>query len=82
MINRNYIYLLLVVLMIITIMGVSLGLITLLVFFVSNLSLFMSLIVAAFTHVILFYMLYRKIISELKEMNVEGLDFDDMEDLG
>ena len=82
MINRNDVYLLLVVLMVITIMGVSLGVITLLVFFVSNLSLLLSLIVAAFTHVILFYMLYRKIVGELKEMNVDGLDFDDIEDLG
>ena len=82
MINRNDIYLLFVVLMIIAIMGVSLGLITLLVFFVSNLSLFLSLIVAAFTHVILFYMIYRKIISELKEMNIDGVEFDDLDELG
>ena len=82
MINRNDIYLLFVVLMIIAIMGVSLGLITLLVFFVSNLSLFLSLIVAAFTHVILFYMLYRKIISELKEMNIDGVEFDDLDEIG
>ena len=51
-------------------------------FFVSNLSLMGSLVVATFTHVILFYMLYRKIVGELKEMNVDGLDFDDIEDLG
>lgn len=82
MINRDDIYLLFVVLVIIAIMGVSLGLITLLVFFVSNLSLFLSLIVAAFTHVILFYMLYRKIISELKEMNIDGVEFDDLDELG
>lgn len=82
MIDRTVVYLLFVVLMIIAIMGVSLGIITLLVFFVSNLSLFVSLLVAAFTHVILFYMLYRKIISELKEMNIDGVEFDDMEDLG
>lgn len=82
MIDRTVVYLLFVVLMIISIMGVSLGIITLLVFFVSNLSLFVSLLVAAFTHVILFYMLYRKIISELKEMNIDGVEFDDMEDLG
>ena len=81
MFRKDDLYTLFLVVIIISVLGISLGFISLLVFFVSNLSLMGSLVVATFTHVILFYMLYRKIVGELKEMNVDGLDFDDVEDL-
>jgi len=82
MFRKDDLYTLFLVVIIISVLGISLGFISLLVFFVSNLSLMGSLVAATFTHVILFYMLYRKIVGELKEMNVDGLDFDDIEDLG
>ncbi len=79
---KDNLYLLLIIILIMSVVGGSVGIITLLIYFVSSLTLFMSLIVAAITHVILFRMVYNKIVSELKEMDVEGIEFDDLDELG